>query len=151
MKQKILSGVIVAALITGLVAFSSFSGEPKRETKQSKTSELKVADPGNWAKPTATHTLYFTFNGTAHSPQQMANPANWIARGTDPSGYTCGGGTIVCLVKLEPQDNPGIAENDDPEVAAAIFADYLQTLDDIGGSYDSSIEFVEQNYVSLKS
>lgn len=137
--KKITIGLALAALVTGVVVFSSFTIlDNEISKKSSSSSQNETTDP-----------LYFRYLGSTHSPSELQDADKWIFEGKVNPATDCNGGTIVCRIELAPADNPGIADTEDQEVAALLFAAYLESQDG-SGSYDSSVDFVEQNLIATK-
>lgn len=137
--KKITIGLALAALVTGVVVFSSFTILDNETSKQNvSSSQTGATDP-----------LYFRYVGTTHLPSELQDPNKWVFEGQGTPTINCTGGTIVCGIELNPGDNPGIAANEDPDVAVILFAAYLESQDG-SGAYESSVDFVDQNFISKK-
>ncbi|MCR6720264.1 MAG: hypothetical protein NVV59_08180 [Chitinophagaceae bacterium] len=137
--KKITIGLALAALVTGVVVFSSFTILDNETSKQNvSSSQTGATDP-----------LYFRYIGPDNDAENFEDPTLWVFEGDINPGNGCSGGEVACRVVLEPADNPGISDSENPTVAAILFADYLASQDGTG-SYESSIDFVMTHVLSKK-
>lgn len=113
--KRLSFGLSIAALLLGIVVFSSFQdGASAPKNVESKSTD----DP-----------VYFRFVGPSNDVEYLKDASMWVYEGEIHSGF-CGGGTVYCLLELDPEDNPGISPNENPEVASALLADHIESQPD---------------------